>query len=66
MTNYLTKLVALWVAPAIALAHPGHFDNSPLAHSVSHGLFYLLAVLALYLVAKRHGGRLLRHIARKR
>jgi hypothetical protein len=61
--SHIRLVIAGYLAPVLALAHPGHFDDSQLAHDLSHGLFYLLGLAALALLAKQHGPRLLRLIA---
>jgi urease accessory protein len=48
------------VAPAIALAHPGHGDTSALMHGFAHpitGIDHVLAMVAVGLFAAQLGGR---------
>jgi hypothetical protein len=42
---------AILAAPAVSLAHPGHLDDMPIAHNLSHGLQYAVALLALGIIA---------------
>jgi hypothetical protein len=64
--SHIRSVIAGCLAPAIAFAHPGHFDDSQLAHDLSHGLFYLFGLAALALLAKQHGPRLLGLIAKRK
>jgi hypothetical protein len=33
-----------------AIAHPGHLDDAPMAHQLSHGFFFALAAIAMGVV----------------
>lgn len=46
---------AFAIAPALAVAHPGHLDDAPVAHAIAHGLFGILAAIALVLTVKARG-----------
>ena len=48
--------------PLVVTAHPGHFDGAPIAHSAAHGLPYLLAAAALYIVGKQQVEKAVRAI----
>jgi urease accessory protein len=53
---------AFILAPAVALAHPGHGDASGLMHGFTHpitGMDHVLAMVAVGVLAARHGGRAL-------
>jgi hypothetical protein len=57
----LTTLIAAFVlAPAIALAHPGHGETSGLAYGLAHpisGIDHVLAMVAVGLLSAHVGGR---------
>ena len=45
------SFVLVGAMPLGASAHPGHLDNAPIAHSLVHGGFFVLAALALIVTA---------------
>jgi urease accessory protein len=58
----MTLSAVFVLAPAVALAHPGHGDASGLMHGFSHpisGIDHVLAMVAVGIFAARLGGRAL-------
>ncbi len=43
-------VIALSFAPGVVFAHPGHADDAPVIHELSHTLHYLVAVIAAGIV----------------
>ena len=50
----------LLTLPVAVFAHPGHADDSPLLHEVSHSLHYLVALIAISIWTAQALGRVLR------
>ena len=61
----LTSIIVVSIAPVLAHAHPGHLDDSPLAHSLAHGAFYLLAAVALVAMLRHFGPSIRRRLGAK-
>jgi hydrogenase/urease accessory protein HupE len=66
-TKQLTATLLLLLAPVAAFSHPGHADGSPLLHEMSHGIHYLVALIAIGIWTAQGVGRVLRsRVLRKR
>jgi hydrogenase/urease accessory protein HupE len=49
---------ALSLAPITAFSHPGHADDVPLIHGMSHALHYIVALVAVGIWIAQRLGRL--------
>lgn len=63
---HIASSILVACMPLVASAHPGHLDGEPLAHSAAHALPYVLAVVALCIVAKRQIERAFHSIKTRR
>jgi hypothetical protein len=54
------NLLMLLVLPATVFAHPGHADNAPVVHALTHSLQYVMVLLAAAVVTAQQVGRLRR------
>lgn len=52
--------------PTLALAHPGHFDEAPHIHDLTHGWFYTAMVIAVATMIAQHAPRLTKWLSAKK
>jgi hypothetical protein len=62
----IAPIAALLLAPLTVFAHPGHFDDAPFAHALSHGIVYAVGIIGAGLAISQSYDRLLRAISNRR